>query len=87
MESEQVDRRTLHEGRARFAEYKAGVASCLPRVAQRMPEPWFDELCCQVARLKIRVGAPPMPTEMVDQATGALQYSPALDQRREQTLA
>ena len=48
------DRRTCTEGRARFAIYKAHVASSLAAVELTMPKPWFEDLVCRMARLKIR---------------------------------
>ncbi|HEX2716891.1 MAG TPA: hypothetical protein VHM67_04370 [Gemmatimonadaceae bacterium] len=56
------DRRTCLEGRARFPLYKAHVASTLPNVERLMPKPWFEELVCEMARVRIRcergLGAP-----------------------------
>ena len=48
------DRRTCLEGRARFPLYKAHVASTLPNVERLMPKPWFEELVCEMARVRIR---------------------------------
>ena len=64
------DRRTCLEGRARFPLYKAHVASTLPTVEQLMPKPWFEDLVCRIARVRIRCEhglaatdpAPPGPT-------------------------
>ena len=54
MDTEQQERRTLEAERERFEELKQHVASDLNRVAERMPQPWFDELVDSVTRLRAR---------------------------------
>ena len=54
MRYESIERRTEQELRSRFEELKAECAQQLGRVSQRMPQPWFEELVDDIARLKVR---------------------------------
>jgi hypothetical protein len=67
------DRRSCTEGRARFSLYKAHVAATLSTVEPLMPKPWFEDLVCQMARVRIRcehgiTGEHPVPAPMPDPA-------------------
>ena len=65
------DRRSCTEGRVRFAIYKAHVASSLASVEPLMPKPWFEDLVCQMARVRIRcehaiTGEHPVPVPLAE---------------------
>lgn len=64
------ERRSCIEGRARFPLYKAHVASSLPQVEQLMPKPWFEDLVCRMARVRIRCELNQAAPEAPAAATG-----------------